>query len=171
MATTRGAPRFNRSGKPQRRRIARGGARTFRASTQEKGRRPRSGSRGALCRVPEVRCCIEGGEAPGWQGAKSEHIGNMGAMSNAVRRDASPAECKRTSGTRHWRFDDAAMPHGFNGDHRRTQTGGHSYSVGRVGAEPSWRPLHSGTVGSNTCQPDDAVRPSSCETPGHTTGR
>ena len=58
-------------------------------------------SRGALCRVPAVRCCIEGGEAPGWQGAKSEHIGNMGAMSNAVRRDASPAECKRTSGTRH----------------------------------------------------------------------
>ena len=43
MATSRGAPRFSRSWKPPRRRIARGGARTFRASTHEKGRRPRSG--------------------------------------------------------------------------------------------------------------------------------
>src|SRR5262249_41115680 len=46
--------------------------------------------------------CIEGGEAPDWQGAKSEHIGNMGAMSNAARRDASPAECQRISETRHY---------------------------------------------------------------------
>ena len=45
---------------------------------------------------------LEGGEAPGWQGAKSEHIGNMRTMSNAARRDASPAECKRTSETRHY---------------------------------------------------------------------
>src|SRR6266851_1156677 len=31
----------------------------------------------ASCRVSEVRCCTEGGGAPGWQGAKSEHVGNM----------------------------------------------------------------------------------------------
>ena len=58
--------------------------------------------------------CTEDGEAPGWQGAKSEHIGNIRTMSNAARsgapvaaaatgwrRDASPAECQRTSETRH----------------------------------------------------------------------
>src|SRR6266540_3796588 len=44
----------------------------------------------------------EGGEAPGWQGAMSEHIGNIRTMSNAARRDASPAECQRTSETRHY---------------------------------------------------------------------
>jgi hypothetical protein len=38
--------------------------------------------------------CTEDGEAPGWQGAKSEHIGNIQAMSNAASRDASPAECQ-----------------------------------------------------------------------------
>ena len=43
----------------------------------------------------------EGGEAPGWQGAKSEHIGNIRTMSNVASRDASPAECQRTSETRH----------------------------------------------------------------------
>jgi hypothetical protein len=45
--------------------------------------------------------CTEGGEAPGWQGAKSEHIGNIRTMSNAASRDASPAECQRTCETRH----------------------------------------------------------------------
>jgi len=45
--------------------------------------------------------CTEGGEAPGWQGAKSEHIGNIRTMSNAASRDASPAECQRISETRH----------------------------------------------------------------------
>ncbi len=43
----------------------------------------------------------EGGEAPGWQGAKSEHIGNIRTMSNAASRDASPAGCQRIPETRH----------------------------------------------------------------------
>ena len=36
----------------------------------------------------------EGGDAPGWPGAKSEHVGNIRAMCNAARRDAAPAECQ-----------------------------------------------------------------------------
>jgi len=42
-----------------------------------------------------MRRSIEGGEAPGWQGATTENIGNMRGRSNAARRDASPAECRR----------------------------------------------------------------------------
>src|SRR5262245_26140727 len=42
-----------------------------------------------------MRRSTEGGEAPGWQGATTENIGNMGGRSNAARRDASPAECRR----------------------------------------------------------------------------
>jgi len=42
-----------------------------------------------------MRRSTEGGEAPGWQGATTEHIGNMRGRSNAARRDASPAECRR----------------------------------------------------------------------------
>ena len=38
----------------------------------------------------------ETGEAPVWQGAKSEFIGHERAMSNAARRDASPVECSGT---------------------------------------------------------------------------
>ena len=33
----------------------------------------------------------EGGDAPGWPGAKSEHIGNIRAIRNAARRDAALA--------------------------------------------------------------------------------
>ena len=42
-----------------------------------------------------MRRSTEGGEAPGWQGATTENIGNMRERSNAARRDASPAECRR----------------------------------------------------------------------------
>ena len=35
----------------------------------------------------------ETGDAPGQPGAKSEHIGHMRAMSNAVGRDAASVEC------------------------------------------------------------------------------
>src|SRR5512138_580911 len=42
-----------------------------------------------------MRRSTEGGEAPGWQGATTENIGNMRGRSNAARRDASPAECRR----------------------------------------------------------------------------
>jgi hypothetical protein len=41
----------------------------------------------------KVRRCTEGGEAPRWQGATSEHIGNIRARNNAASGDASPAEC------------------------------------------------------------------------------
>jgi len=42
-----------------------------------------------------MRRSTEGGEAPGWQGATTENIGNMRGRSNAARRDASSAECRR----------------------------------------------------------------------------
>ncbi len=29
------------------------------------------------CRVSEVRCCTEGGEAPGWQGATTKNTGSI----------------------------------------------------------------------------------------------
>src|SRR3970040_521564 len=38
--------------------------------------------------------------APGWQGAKSAHIGHMQAMSNAARRDAPPGNYVRHQGSR-----------------------------------------------------------------------
>jgi len=38
----------------------------------------------------------ETGEAPAWQGGKSEFIGYKRAMSNEARRDASPVECRGT---------------------------------------------------------------------------
>src|SRR5262245_46123622 len=54
-----------------------------------------------------MRRSTEGGEAPGWQGATTENIGNMGGRSNAARRDASPAECRRiyemSSASGEWR--------------------------------------------------------------------
>jgi hypothetical protein len=37
--------------------------------------------------------CTEIGEAPGWQGATTENIGNIWEKSNAASRDASPIEC------------------------------------------------------------------------------
>ena len=43
----------------------------------------------------------EGGDAPGAQGARRAHTGSMQPTSNAAPRDAAPAECNRTSGTRH----------------------------------------------------------------------
>jgi hypothetical protein len=46
--------------------------------------------------VVEVRRRTEGDEAPLWQGATSEHIGNIRTTSNAASGDASPAECRRT---------------------------------------------------------------------------
>ena len=42
-----------------------------------------------------MRRSTEGGEVHGWQGATTENIGNMRGRSNAARRDASPAECRR----------------------------------------------------------------------------
>ena len=45
----------------------------------------------------------EGGDAPGAQGARRAHTGSMQPTSNAAPRDAAPAECNRTSGTRHQR--------------------------------------------------------------------
>ena len=43
----------------------------------------------------------EGGDAPGAQGARRAHTGSMQPTSNAAPRDAAPAECNRTSETRH----------------------------------------------------------------------
>jgi hypothetical protein len=44
---------------------------------------------------------IEGGDAPGWLGAKSENTGNICAMSHAASRDAAPAECQWISDSGH----------------------------------------------------------------------
>jgi hypothetical protein len=35
----------------------------------------------------------ESGDAPAWQGATTENIGNILGRSNAARRDAAPVEC------------------------------------------------------------------------------
>ena len=45
------------------------------------------------------RASTETGEAPGWQGARRENIGNIRPTSNAVSRDASPVECRGTFAT------------------------------------------------------------------------
>jgi hypothetical protein len=39
----------------------------------------------------------ETAEAPGWQGATTENIGNMRERSNAARRDAPAVECSGMS--------------------------------------------------------------------------
>jgi len=46
--------------------------------------------------VVEVPRRTETDEAPGWQGATTENIGNIRRRSNAVRRDASLVECSVT---------------------------------------------------------------------------
>ena len=38
----------------------------------------------------------ETGEAPAWQGEKSENTGSIRPMSDAARRDAAPVECSGT---------------------------------------------------------------------------
>src|SRR5439155_21274416 len=48
-----------------------------------------------------IASCTEVAEAPAWQGAKREHIGNMRAMSNAARRDASATGCRGNSRSGH----------------------------------------------------------------------
>src|SRR6476659_4203965 len=66
----------------------------------------------ACCRAHRIPLCLlvsrprspvntEGGGAPGAQGARRAHTGSMQPTSNAAPRDAAPAECNRTSGTRH----------------------------------------------------------------------
>jgi len=45
--------------------------------------------------LSSTRRSTEGGEVPGRQGATTENIGQMRGRSNAARRDASPAECRR----------------------------------------------------------------------------
>ncbi|MEP7307891.1 MAG: hypothetical protein ABJA98_20495 [Acidobacteriota bacterium] len=50
----------------------------------------------------KVRRCTEAGDAPGSPGAKRENIGSIGALSNAARRDAALAECRRTFTTGCW---------------------------------------------------------------------
>jgi hypothetical protein len=55
----------------------------------------------------KVARSTETGEAPGWQGAKSEFIGYERAMSNAARRDASPAATNGEDEVRSHRAADA----------------------------------------------------------------
>jgi len=55
----------------------------------------------SLVSRPRSPVSTEGGDAPGAQGARRAHTGCMQPTSNAAPRDAAPAECHRTSGTRH----------------------------------------------------------------------
>jgi len=48
--------------------------------------------------VVEVWRRTETGEAPRWQGAMTENIGNIRGKSNAASEDASPVECSQTLG-------------------------------------------------------------------------
>jgi hypothetical protein len=57
--------------------------------------------RTGLVSRPRSPVNTEGGDAPGAQGARRAHTGSMQPTSNAAPRDAAPAECNRTSGTRH----------------------------------------------------------------------
>jgi ATP-binding cassette, subfamily B, bacterial len=58
---------------------------------------------GALRSVSRLRSRLhaEGGEASGAQGGRSSHTGSMQPTSNAAPRNGAPAECNRTSVTRH----------------------------------------------------------------------
>ena len=50
---------------------------------------------GTVSVLSSIYLYTEGGDAPGWPGAKSEHIGNIRTMSNAARRDAAPPSVYR----------------------------------------------------------------------------
>jgi hypothetical protein len=53
------------------------------------------------CRVPEVLLTARAAMRPARKGARRAHTGSMQPTSNAAPRDAAPAECNRTSGTRY----------------------------------------------------------------------